>query len=269
MGHHSLLPSRFSKTSPLQTFLPFSTCPLFAVIVFGKPLKLPFIGDVDEYLTCYRYNYDVKSSVLNVTARPAEMHETPVQWLNATLVIAKYMQKTQGSDNLRGWKVGYNSSFLVLDAQGRPKKVASPDLYVVDDQHRLSIVLEVANTQTMENVLKKARDVWMRTPDIVGVIIIKLEEVNAPSRNVKKKWRPTEPFVSFEEWMKIHRSGGEIKYDGVSWIGDYYAKFLIFIKTAPAVPNAPVYLIRLGCSWLYFLTSFLTGISRTIDPRNS
>ena len=179
-----------------------------------------------------------------------------MQWFNGILTIAKYLQKTPGGrDNLHGWRIGFNSSFLVQNAEGRPLRVCSPDMFVADDQQRLSVVLEVANTQTMKDVLSKARDVWMRTPTIVGVIIIKLEEVNGQSRT-DKKWRPNMPLLSFEEWMNRKWSGGEIKYDGVSWIGNYYARFLIFIKTTPGVHNAPVYFISSGSSWLFFLTSF-------------
>jgi hypothetical protein len=196
------------------------------------------------------------------------MHESPVQWFGSILFIAKYLQTTLGgSDDLDEWKVGFNSSFLVQNVEGRPLRVVSPDLFLADDQQRLSVVLEVANTQTMKNVLNKARDVWMRAPNIAAVIVIKLEEVNAPSKTTKKNWKPNMPFLSFEEWMSRNWLGGEIKYDGVPWIGNYYARFLIFIKTTPGVLNESVYFIHSGCSWLFFLTGFLTGISPTINPR--
>lgn len=167
--------------------------------------------------------------MLNVVTHPAEMHESPARWMSSLFNNALYMQtlKTRG---LEAWILGTNSQFSLRSPNGGGLKVYTPDAYMGNGIGGLLLVLEVAHTQTMKDVLCKVKDVWVKIPNICGVIVIKMEEIgsyNKPADGL----RPIESILTIDEWMAREFPPGEITYDGHSWIGEYFFRILVFVNT--------------------------------------
>jgi hypothetical protein len=72
---------------------------------------------------------------------------------------------------------------------------------------------------------------WIQSPDIVGVIVIKIEEYG-DRQKLPKGWKPTTPLLTKEQWFQMKWSGPEIKHDGICWMGEHYYKFLVFLNKA-------------------------------------
>ena len=207
----------------------------------------------------WRYEYDAYTEVLDVTTHPAEMHEGPGQWFGSLLNFGLVSQKIRGGGQFDGWKVGFNSSFLIQSAKGDTLKVCTPDVFLADDRNRLLVVLEVANSQTMSSILNKVEEVWLKSSDILGIIIIKMEEFNKP-RQPRASRKPVMPILQWEEWVDRTWPQGDIEYDGITWIGKYHSKMLIFLNTQLAPTSDPDTQVRC-CLHLCFLPHISNAFS--------
>jgi hypothetical protein len=167
---------------------------------------------------------------------PANIHETPSQWIGSILNLALAMQKTTSSDFL-GWRFGANSQFIIHGTDKQTLKFYIPDGFVSDEDNRVLLVFEIANSQTMSHVLDKVTKVWLTLPNICGVVVVKMEEMSKYKRPPSTQ-KPTEPFLRSEEWMKREWSPGKIVYDGHTWIGDYSSCFIVCVNQGQNFPAA-------------------------------
>ena len=139
---------------------------------------------------------------------------------------------------IKGWEYCTNSSFCVGGTTGLiTPKILVPDGCLVDGRHNPLVVVEVAYTQSVRQVLQKVKENWLRAPKIVAVIVIKLDESPGYRKPAADKAQ-TEPALSSEEWFdRQWPLDKDIAYDGHTWYGRSYTRFIIFMKCADGPRN--------------------------------
>jgi hypothetical protein len=171
--------------------------------------------------------------MLHIITCPSETHESPSQWMNSIFTVALSNQRAKNSVT-KGWSYATNSSFCVREpAELVAPKVLVADGCLVDEKHNLLVVVEVAYSQSVRDVLRKVEENWVKAPKILAVIVIKMEEspvYRAPAGAPDKA--PTEPVLSQSAWLDHEWPSDDIAYDGHTWYGRSYARFILFIKRA-------------------------------------
>jgi hypothetical protein len=141
------------------------------------------------------------------------------------------------SDFCQSWCYGSNSNFLISEPHDHDSlKVYTPDGVIADEDNRILVVVEVANSQSMRSVLMKTQHVWLRVPDVLGAVIIKIAEAKPYHRPDSTK-TPVEEFVTMEDWMRREWPPGKITYDDHTWIDQVFFRFIIAVKRRLNVPE--------------------------------
>lgn len=168
--------------------------------------------------------------MVHAVVKPSETHEAPCRWLTTIFGSAILLQRRVNGISRR-WCYSPNSSFVIKgpDTSVAPN-ILSPDGALVDEVHRLLVVVEVARSQTMAQVLLKVEENWAKEPNIRAVIVIKMEETPG-YRGPPKSKVPVEPILSQTEWLRREWPlDDKMTYDSHSWYGRLYSRFIIFIR---------------------------------------
>ena len=188
------------------------------------------------YKIIFRFEYNGDTNMLHIVTCPSETHESPSQWMNSIFTVALFHQRAVSKVS-KGWSYGTNSLFCISGGEGLvAPKVLVADGCLIDEKHNLLVVVKVAYSQSIQQVLRKVEGNWMKAPDVLAVIVIKMDEF-LDYRGPAVDKATTEPFLLQSEWLDRDWPLDDIAYDGHTWYGRLNARFLIFIKRAN-VPQA-------------------------------
>ena len=151
--------------------------------------------------------------------------------MDAFFTIALHHQRAANAVT-KCWSYGTNSSFCISGPEDEhvAPKVLIADGCLINEKNQLLVVVEVAYSQTVPQVLKKVEENWLKSPNILAVIVIRMEESPGYFGPAADKV-PAEPFLLQTEWLdREWPLDDEIAYDGHTWYARLYARFIIFVK---------------------------------------
>ena len=145
---------------------------------------------------------------------PLEPHEVGMQIIRH--LLEKAMQAQGSAEKLR-WTYGTNSTHYIeaIDGDGELGPTGdkiTPDGSIYDPVNGLSLVTEVANSQTYRSAKEKIQ-IAMQSPSVIGGILVNLEESPKYASPDRDEWlvsgQPVK-YISAADYGQLQVSDGEV-----------------------------------------------------------
>jgi len=149
----------------------------------------------------------------------SDLHVVVVTSLSEALMDGMERQQMLGNseDMLLPWRLGTNMQSMLKNGS-MSKYVA--DITVHDRFNKALIVVEVAGSQTRNDVLAKISDRFANNPKLLGAVVISIEESPAYESPERKGNAGDAALTSlWMEAVRVSPKWGPINYRGFRWIG--------------------------------------------------
>jgi len=174
---------------------------------------------------------------------PSEPHEVGVQIVRHLLEKAMQAQRSAQSESEKlNWTYGTNSTHSIeaIDSDGELGPTGdkiTPDGSIYDPVNGLSLVTEVASSQTYKSAMEKIQTA-MQSPSVVGGILVNLEESPKYASPCSDQWQPAK-YISAADYGMVQVSDGEgwgpREIAGYKFAGVFSCSMEVILRGDPSV----------------------------------
>jgi len=173
-------------------------------------------GLLEEARLRFDFDSDLRTLIIRMAS---DLHVVVVTSLSKALMDGMERQQMLGNseDMLLPWRLGTNMQSMLKNGS-MSKYVA--DITVHDRFNKALIVVEVAGSQTRNDVLAKISDRFANNPKLLGAVVISIEESPAYESPERKGTARDAALTSlWMEAVRVSPKWGPINYRGFRWIG--------------------------------------------------